>query len=354
MFDTSPSTYRLDAIEPQGALAAGVGFTRQVMAADLVTRGDGWERGLRCVQLQNDLISLEVVIDRGLDIGSARIRQVPVGWRSPTEIVAPWFVENSGFGPHRSFFGGLLKTCGLDHFGMPLSTKVPEGAQVSGEYPMHGRISGAPARLGSYGIRPVNGRLEAYVEGSVTQVAVFDEHLTLDRRVSITSGTSVIHVDDTVTNHGFKESSLAVLYHVNIGWPILTPGARLSTPARLLRGTSDYADIVGPSKDGQSRGWMFESDKGGDLASAAISNPHIDAGQAAGLRLRWKAGALPTMGLWQNTMLAGNYVLALEPTTMLAAATPSGRHFPMLQPGESVKLGVEIELLHGSAGAALI
>ena len=89
------------------------------MAADLITRGDGWERGLRCVQLQNDRLAIEIVVDRGLDIAGARIRQVPIAWRSPTDIVAPWFVENPGFGPHRSFFGGLLKTGGLDHIGLP-------------------------------------------------------------------------------------------------------------------------------------------------------------------------------------------------------------------------------------------
>ena len=69
--------WRLDGIDPTGALARSVGLARQAMAADLVTRGDGWERGVRSVMLQNDRISIEVVVDRSLDIASARIRQIP-------------------------------------------------------------------------------------------------------------------------------------------------------------------------------------------------------------------------------------------------------------------------------------
>ena len=65
---------------------------------------------------------------------------------------------------------------------------------------MHGRISGTPARLSAYGVREADGRLEAFVEGMVAQVAVFGEHLTLTRRIRIAYGSAVIHVDDQVEN----------------------------------------------------------------------------------------------------------------------------------------------------------
>src|SRR5580658_4476090 len=178
--------WRLDAIDPTGALARSVGLERQAMSAELVTRSEGWERGVRCILLQNDRIAIEVVADRALDIASARIRQVPIAWRSPTEIVAPWFVENGGFGPHRGFFGGLLTTCGLDHIGAPAERSAERfgyRARRVDAFPIHGRISGAPARLCANGVREADGRLEAFIEGAVTQVAVFGEHLTLTRRI---------------------------------------------------------------------------------------------------------------------------------------------------------------------------
>ncbi len=79
--------FRVDRVAPKSTEAEAVGLARQMMSADLVMRGDGLERGVRCVVLQNDVISVEVIVDRGLDIGAARIRQMPVSWRSPTEVV---------------------------------------------------------------------------------------------------------------------------------------------------------------------------------------------------------------------------------------------------------------------------
>jgi hypothetical protein len=343
-------TYQLDSIDPMGSEAAGVGLARQVMSADLVTRGDGWERGVRSVILQNDRLAIEVVIDRGLDIAGARVRHVPVGWRSATEIVAPWYVENSGFGPHRSFFGGLLKTCGLDHIGRPGTREVQAGQQSSGAYPMHGRISGAPGRLKGYGVQQTDSGLEAFIEGSVTQVAVFDEHLTLDRRVSIAFGSDVVRVEDTVTNHGFRSSPLAVLYHVNVGWPILAPGVEIDVPSKLLRGEGAYSPLGGPVADGSSRTWLFDSASGRDGGgSAGIFNPRIDANQSAGMRVRWDPKAMPSMVCWQMDRLAGNYVVAFEPSTLLLPTGDGQNHCPTIEPGQSIRLGVEIDLFHGAA-----
>ena len=324
------------------------------MGADLITRGDGWERGVRSVLLQNDRVAFEVVVDRCFDIAGARVRQVPIGWRSATEIVAPWFVENAGFGPHRSFFGGLLKTCGLDHIGLPAQNELSGERQAAGEFPMHGRISGAPGRLRGYGVQATpDGGLEAFVEGTVSQVAVFDEHLTLQRRISLAIGKAIIRVADTVTNHGLRPVPLAMLYHVNVGWPVLSPNATLKMPGDLVRGIHDYMPIAGPAANGLSRTWMFEANRGPDgMARAGIANSNIDTNQSAGLMVSWNPAVLPTMLQWQMNMRAGNYVLALEPCTIQLPG--SSNPFPILESDASISLGIDIELLHGAAGQDLL
>ncbi|MBN9021501.1 MAG: DUF4432 family protein, partial [Rhizobiales bacterium] len=88
-----PTAFQLDTIQPASPTAEDVGLARQAMAADLVARGDGPERGVRSVLLHSDVLSLEVVVDRGMDIAGARVRQMPVAWQSPTGIVAPWLLE---------------------------------------------------------------------------------------------------------------------------------------------------------------------------------------------------------------------------------------------------------------------
>jgi hypothetical protein len=353
-----PADFRLDGIEPTGAIARSVGLVRQAMAADLVTRGDGWERGVRSVLLQNDRISIEVVVDRALDIASARVRQIPIAWRSPTEIVAPWFVENSGFGPHRGFFGGLLTTCGLDHIGAPVARSAERfgyRARATDAFPMHGRISGSPARLSAYGVSEADGGLEAFVEGVVTQVAVFGEYLALTRRISIAYGSAVIRVDDHVANHGYASSPLAVMYHVNMGWPVVAPGARVKTPPRRLRGEGDNSPVRAPSAGAAERVWIFAADPDGQgRGTAGIANAHVDAASAAGARLTWDATALPTLVQWEMANVAGHYVIGLEPSTAFTSDAPDGTGFPILEPGQSKRLGVAIELLHGAAGSDLL
>ena len=80
----------------------------------------------------------------------------------------------------RGFYRGLLTSCGPDHIGPPAERAAERfhcPNRRADAFPMHGRYNASPARLIGYGVRVRDGLLEAYVEGAVTQVAVFGEHL---------------------------------------------------------------------------------------------------------------------------------------------------------------------------------
>ena len=346
-------SFRLDGIDPNGALAHAVGLKNQAMNAELVSRSDGWERGVRSVLLGNDRISIEVVVDRGLDIASARVRQVPVAWRSPTAIVAPWFVENTGFGPHRGFFGGLLTTCGFDHVGAPTERSAERfgyPARTTESLPMHGRASGTPARLLAYGVRDTAAGPQAFVEGEVTQVAVFGQHIVLTRSITIDWGSSEVRVSDSITNAGFAPTPLALLYHVNVGWPIVAPHARVHVAGTVVNGEGDPTVLRAPERGAEERVWMHEPTATANArGTAAIVNSHVDADTAAGLRVTWDTASLPSIVEWQIANVAAHYAVALEPTTL--RLVDGAFEFPELQPDETFTTGVTIELLHGPAGS---
>ena len=47
-----------------------------------------------------------------------------------------------------------------------------------------------------------------------------------------------IEIIDTVTNHGFDLTPHMLLYHINLGWPLVDEGSRLVAPiARTLFAT---------------------------------------------------------------------------------------------------------------------
>jgi hypothetical protein len=189
----------------------------------------------------------------------------------------------------------------------------------------------------------------------VAQVAVFGEHLTLTRRIRIAYGSAVIHVDDQVENRGYATSPLAVMYHVNIGWPVVAPGARVKTPSRRLRDEGDNSTVRPPARGASERVWAFAADPDASgRGVAGIANPRVNAAQAAGARLTWDAAALPTLLQWEMANVAGHYVIGLEPSTAFTAAADDGSRFPILEPGQSKRLGVTIELLHGAAGRDLL
>jgi hypothetical protein len=63
---------------------------------------------------------------------------------------------------------------------------------------------------------------------------------------------------------------------------------------------------------------------------------------------------LPTLVQWELANVAGHYVIGLEPSTAFTAASGDGSRFPILEAGQSKRLGVTIELLHGAAGRDLL
>ncbi|MEP7240529.1 MAG: aldose 1-epimerase family protein [Devosia sp.] len=348
--------YSFGRLQPVSQAAHDVGLTQQVMSADLVVREDGRARGVRCVLLQNDRVSLEVLVDRGLDIGRARIEQIPMAWASPVGVVAPSLGEARGSEFLRSFHGGLLTTCGLDHFGQPSdrdASRFNYEPRPSEHLPMHGRASGIPATLSAYGVIEKDGELEAFVAGTVAQVAVFGEHLVLSRRISLRHGSTEVRIEDSVTNHGYAPSPLAVMYHVNVGWPVFAPGAKIVVGGEPLSGDRPPDGILPPVAGTQQVVTIYATtpDSTGN-GSAEIVNPHLAHECAGGVRLRWDAKAMPTLVRWQLANAAGHYVLGLEPSTALTVRGDGVLVFPTLTPGETRHLGLTIELLKFAAPSA--
>ena len=124
-----------------------VGRLGQVAGIEPFVFDEGAARGVQALRFRTggDL-SLDVLCDRGMDLGAAEYRGAPLAWLSPTGVVAPHFRELRGEGWLRSFGGGLLVTCGLQNVGEP--------SEMDGEeLGLHGRISNTPASLLSREVR---------------------------------------------------------------------------------------------------------------------------------------------------------------------------------------------------------
>ncbi len=313
------------------------GSLHQLARIDQFDETQGAARGARRIVLTSGGgLTVELHPDRALDIGAVAYRGVPIAWHSPTGFADPGLTVDSGTEWLRTFGGGLLATCGLDSYG-PAST-------VAGvEYPMHGRIGSTPSVVTRAQVTDA----ELVVEAEVRQASVFGDNLLLTRRITVPLGGASIVVEDRVTNEGSAAAGHMVLYHANLGWPLLDDGSVLEVPsvsvsprdADAEHGLSQWFEITGPVPGYAEQ--VFKHDfTGQGIAEVSLDNPTRDVRVA----VRFDTASLPALHQWK--MLGeGHYVLGLEPTNVdwsrgRAAASEAGV-LPMLAAGESADYRLE-------------
>jgi hypothetical protein len=322
-----------------------VGGMSQLAGIRLVELTDGRVRGMRAAEVfTGSGFRFQVLVDRGLDLAAAEHGGRPLAWQHPA-LGSPALHERGGIGWLRTFGGGLVTTCGLDHFGPP----DPDGEG----YGLHGRASHLPAE--NLRVRQ-EWRGDDYVlevEGETRQGRLFGENLHLERRVATRLGATSLVLEDRVVNEGFRPAPLAVLYHRNFGFPVVSPDSELLVADRAVRPRDPEAEaglaghrLFPPPTAGFAEQVFFHDPRvdGEGLAAAAIVNRAL----GFGAFVRWRAAELPVLAHWKMAG-EGEYVCGLEPATH--AMTPTRREqrengsMRDLGAGESVSFRLEIGAL---------
>jgi hypothetical protein len=214
------------------------GTLGQIAGVELFEYADGPERGVRTIEFRTGSgLEFTVLIDRSLDIGRFDYRGVPFAWQSPTGFRSPAFLDPMGDGGTGFMrgFSGLLCTCGFDHVRQPdkgsaAHFDLPLRKEIA--YPMHGRGAFQPARLDGYGARWDGDECTLWCEGTVVQAQAMGESLALVRRIEVAVGSSDVRIVDRIENRGFSKTPHMLLYHINVGWPLLDEGARFAAPIK--------------------------------------------------------------------------------------------------------------------------
>jgi len=293
----------------------------------------------------------KIVIDRAMDIADAFYNQHSLAWLSHLGIQAPQPFSNKGIDWIKTFGGGLLVTCGLDHIGGPESDEY-------GERGLHGAVSNIPAEIVSI-IQPdpFSGKMDMSITGRIKQMQPMGIQLELKRTISGTLGQASISIHDEVINRGNSPAPHMLLYHFNFGWPLVDEGTQIIWQGewqpretgynnRIFKKGNDFRRCPAPldehSGAGEEAVYIDATADDNGQCFCGLHNAKI--GIAVALKFQKKQ--LPWLTNWQHWG-KGEYVTGLEPGTNPPVGQAKAREkneLLFLQPGQarSYDLGMEV------------
>ena len=337
-----------------------VGNMDQIAGVRTVTLADGNERPTQAAIVKTGSgLEVTVLLDRCLDIASASFQGKAMGWRSTTGDVAPQYYEAEGIRWLRSYFGGMVTTCGLTRVGAPAADSALSGQGL------HGRINHTPARDVCVRQYWEGNKYLLEVSGTMRETSVFGENLTLRRTVSTLLGEKRFWIHDVVTNNGFQKTALTILYHCNVGWPALDENSHLVTPSRIVAAKDDHARngqenwcvMDKPTHNYQEKCYYHDMTPGkAGSVTVAMLNDGFKSDTGFGVYLRYNKRELPRFVQWKM-MGEQDYVCGVEPCNCgIEGKDIDEKHglLDYLNPGEKREFHLEFGAVTTKAEAAAI
>ena len=272
----------------------------------------GKAEGMRVLLVKNAKgLEFTVSLDRCADISELSVKGDNYAFIGPCGYVAPTYYDNKGINFLKSFTAGFLTTCGLQSVGNPT---IDDGEEL----PLHGTVSNIPAERFCYYIE----NDEIHIKAIIRDASLFAKKLLLEREYVCPLYENVIYLKDTVKNIGFDESPIQMLYHCNMGYPLLSEKAKLTIPSNKVEPRNEHSkeglgvwNICEQPQIGYEEMCYyhyFENTK----PTVSLYNEEIK----KGIEITFDTDELPFFTQWKM-MGAGEYVMGLEPGNCL----PDGR-----------------------------
>lgn len=315
-----------------------IGHSSQLFGIEEHRLVGGKGDGMRLYEVNNGKgIELTVSPDRNGDITRLRFRGINMSYMSPCGYVAPAYYDSIGSNWLNSFTAGYLTTCGLNGVGTPC---VDEGEEV----PLHGSIGNTPCDQAYF--CEEDGKL--IVRTVTKDETIFGRKLVLKREIAVSTEENTFTITDCITNNGDHKQPFEILYHMNMGYPLLDEDSIISIPssevtprdAHAAEDITNWMHMEKPQTGYQERCYYhkFADGKG----NASIEQPKL----GTKLTITFDAKELDGFVEWKM-MGKRDYVLGLECGNCTADGRDIMRKTGMLkflEPGESKTYQVTVTL----------
>jgi len=304
------------------------GNTDQLYSVRRFTYEDGDARGMSAIRVKSPSgLRFTVLEDRGLDIYDCEYKGVNLSFLEKTGLRSGSRFHGEAGEFVYGFNGGMVFTAGMLNIGS-------DGEDNGTYYPIHGRYDSHGAREVCLCTAP-DGTIT--VSGLIGEAALFGDHLQMRRTITVPADRPAIQIEDVMENCSALPAQVALLYHINLGYPMMQDGVRIVTDDDLVLPRNDDAaahmdeyDVMGAPIPGYPEQVFFH-----DITPNADGWAQIAAENAAlGLRfaVRYDKSTLPVLSQWKS-QAAGDYTMGLEPCTNHLAGRAGSR-----EAGELVEL----------------
>lgn len=291
---------------------------QQVASIRRYTLSEGREKGLDVLDCDNGKIRFLLNVSKACDI----MQLYHEGQNMS-------FVSKNGFTKRETpflnrFEGGMLYTCGLDSVG------GREG------YELHGTLHNIPAEI----IRAECNENGITVEAIIRDTALFGKNLVLKRKIFTAIGGDSVTLEDTLVNEGYKTEEYCLLYHINVGYPMLDDGAK------VIADVESYTSRTAWAK--QNEATMYAMNDAVPNQEEAcyflkLSKPEIAlVNEKIGKKftVSYSGDTLTHFVEWKS-MASGDYALGLEPCT---TELDNRFAYKTIEVGEKIKFLVYISI----------
>lgn len=294
--------------------------------------------GMRLLEIINGK-GLELVVspDRCGDITRLKYKGINTSFMSPCGYVAPAYYDSIDDHWLESFTAGFLTTCGLENVG----TICEENGN---KFSLHGHIANQPCEHVFWTETD-----DCIVVHTLTKdERIFSRKFRMARTLTISKIENEFEIHDEIINTGDTIEPIMLLYHMNMGYPLLDEDSVITIPAAKVIPRDDHAadDIENwmkmqkPTPGYQERCYYHKfNDKYG---VASIYQPKLN----TQLTIIFDTEELECFIEWKM-MGVRDYALGLECGNCYPEGRKAMRESGMLkflQPGESKEYSVKIRL----------
>lgn len=315
-----------------------LGHPMQVYGVEETRLVGGKADGMRMLNVRNGKgLEFTISLDRAADVTRLSLKGDNFSFISACGYVAPSYYDKDGIGFLKSFTAGFCTTCGLTAVGSPCTD---EGEEL----PLHGTISNTPCE--SFGYWDAEDGL--HIKAIVRDARIFAHKLVLEREYIVSLEKNEYTMTDKVKNVGSAPSPFEIMYHCNMGYPLISENAEIKIPATQVTPRNEHSAtglencLKAEKPQGNYEEMCFYHELSG-IAEVSVFNPDIN----KGMKMIFDTKELKCFTQWKM-MGEYDYVMGLEPGNCNPDGRDVMRKMGMLEfiaPGEEKKQTLKFEFV---------